>query len=144
MGVTFPEVVGLEAIKFTDVQLPEAFQSLDREAEGFGDRGGGLQGASLGTAVDGFDLLGGKPTSEGLGLGEAGMIKPGVAGALETALLIGVGLSMSNEDNSHMGYRKWDSERIGLALGDQQFFDFDTSHFRNGYAAALKAECLTL
>ena len=93
--IAFTKVGALEAIQLADVQLPEVLGGIDRKGMGLSYGRSSLQGTGLWTGIDGVQILRGEAAGEGLGLGLAHLVERGVAGALEAAFLIGVGLSVS-------------------------------------------------
>ena len=102
VGVAIMEVGALEAIQFTDIQFSEVLDGIDGKGMSLGDRGSGLHSSCLGAGIDGVESLRGEAAREGVGLATAHLVKGGIAGALEAAFLIGVGLSVSNENDTHI------------------------------------------
>ncbi len=101
VGIALTEVEAVEAVELTDVQFSEGLHGVDGEGAGLGNRGRCLNGPGLGAGVDGNERLTGKVAAEGLGLAEPCLVKGGIAGALESTFLVGVGFSVSNEDDTH-------------------------------------------
>lgn len=101
VGISLTQVGAVEAIELTDVQLSEVVHGIDGEGAGLGNWGCCLDGPGLRAGIDRVQLLGGESAAKGLGLAKARFVERGVAGALESTFLIGVGLAVSYEDDAH-------------------------------------------